>query len=53
MKIDKNCMDKINRLIEIYRKNARLVVGLISGTLVDSVGAVLVKLRSSGLGKLN
>jgi len=52
MKIDENCMDKINGLIEIYRKNVRLV-GLMSGTLVDSADADLVKLRSSGLGKLN
>ena len=52
MKIDENYMDKINRLIEIYRKDVRLV-GLISGTLVDSVSVVLVKLRSSGLRKLN
>ncbi|MCK9409497.1 MAG: anhydro-N-acetylmuramic acid kinase [Bacteroidetes bacterium] len=39
-------MTKLERII---RKNERLVIGIMSGTSVDSVDAVLVRVRGSGL----
>lgn len=40
----------MTRLESIIRKKERLIIGLMSGTSVDSVDAVLVKVRGSGAG---
>lgn len=42
-------MNPFEKLIEIHRKEEKLVIGLMSGTSADGVSAVVVKIRGSGI----
>lgn len=39
-----------NKLINLLRKNKRTVIGLLSGTSVDAIDAVLLQIKGSGAG---